>query len=51
MKTVHAHLRRQGSEQLDGDPKLWRVENGNIVGETRAETMPKQKQFSDLARR
>jgi len=29
----------------DGDPKLWRVENGNIVGETTAETMPKQNSF------
>ena len=29
----------------DGDPKLWRVENGNIVGETTAATMPKQNSF------
>jgi len=29
----------------DGDPKLWRVENGNIVGETTPETMPKQNSF------
>ena len=29
----------------DGDPKLWRVENGNIVGETTAQTMPKQNSF------
>jgi hypothetical protein len=29
----------------DGDPKLWRVESGNIVGETTAQTMPKQNSF------
>jgi len=29
----------------DGDPKLWRVEGGKIVGETTAETMPKQNSF------
>ena len=29
----------------DGDPKLWRVENGAIVGETTRETMPKQNSF------
>ncbi|HKW97575.1 MAG TPA: DUF1080 domain-containing protein [Bryobacteraceae bacterium] len=29
----------------DGDPKLWRVENGAIVGETTAQTMPKQNSF------
>src|ERR1700688_700015 len=29
----------------DGDPKLWRIEGGNIVGETTAETMPKQNSF------
>jgi hypothetical protein len=29
----------------DGDPKLWRIESGNIVGETTAETMPKQNSF------
>ena len=29
----------------DGDPKLWRVEGGNIVGETTAGTMPKQNSF------
>lgn len=29
----------------DGDPKLWRVEGGNIVGETTAQTMPKQNSF------
>jgi len=32
-------------EGWDGDPKLWRVENGNIVGETTAGTMPKQNSF------
>jgi|SRR5579872_363666 len=29
----------------DGDPKLWRVDNGVIVGETTAQTMPKQNSF------
>lgn len=29
----------------DGDPKLWRVESGMIVGETTPETMPKQNSF------
>lgn len=29
----------------DGDPKLWRVEGGNIVGETTVQTMPKQNSF------
>jgi hypothetical protein len=29
----------------DGDPKLWRVEGGMIVGETTRETMPKQNSF------
>jgi len=29
----------------DGDPKLWRVDNGAIVGETTAATMPKQNSF------
>jgi hypothetical protein len=29
----------------DGDPKLWRIESGSIVGETKAETMPKQNSF------
>jgi len=30
----------------DGDPKLWRVEGGSIVGETTAGTMPKQNSFT-----
>jgi hypothetical protein len=29
----------------DGDPAFWRVENGAIVGETRAGAMPKQNTF------
>ena len=29
----------------DGDPKLWRVQNGMIVGETTLKTMPKQNSF------
>lgn len=29
----------------EGDPKLWRVENGAITGETTPQTMPKQNSF------
>ena len=29
----------------DGDPKLWRVENGAIVGQTTPTTLPRQNSF------
>ena len=35
----------------DGDPKYWRVENGNLVGEITPETLLKNKLIHYLERR